>query len=195
MAQEIEIEFKNILTKDEFERLKAHFGLSASSFVTQQNHYFDTNSFSLKEKKSALRIRKKKDQYTLTLKQPAKIGLLETHQPLTETEALDAISTSRLPSSGDVIEKLKELHINRNEIEFFGTLTTNRAEIVYEDGIFVLDHSQYLQKEDYEVEFEVQDEKKGKEQFLTLLKSFNIPIRKTENKIKRFYLAKYKEGE
>lgn len=51
------------------------------------NHYFETPDFSLKEAGSALRIRHKGETYTLTLKQPAEIGLLETHQVVTEDEA------------------------------------------------------------------------------------------------------------
>lgn len=51
------------------------------------NHYFETPNFSLKEAGSALRIRHKGETYTLTLKQPAEVGLLETHQVVTENEA------------------------------------------------------------------------------------------------------------
>ncbi|WP_243385693.1 CYTH domain-containing protein [Bacillus kexueae] len=194
MNQEIEIEFKNLLTKDEFDRFVSHFNLTDASFFTQENHYFDTPSFSLKDKGAALRIRKKNGRYTLTLKQPAPVGLLETHQPLSEQEFKVAINDSKLPQAGDVMDKLKELHIAQHDLQFFGTLTTDRAEISHEKGLIVLDWSRYLKKEDFELEFEVQDEAEGKQAFLQLLDTFNIPLRKTENKIKRFYLAKYEHS-
>ncbi len=58
------------------------------------NHYFETPSFSLKEAGSALRIRHKGATYTLTLKQPAEVGLLETHQVVTEEEARMMMATN-----------------------------------------------------------------------------------------------------
>ena len=49
-----------------------------------------------------------------------------------------------------------------------------------------LDKSFYLNKEDFEVEYEVTDPKAYKH-ITRLLTSLNIPIRKTENKVQRFY--------
>lgn len=189
MAQEIEIEFKNLLTKEEFQTLCHNFHISNEQFVTQKNHYFDTPTFSLKEKGAALRIREKQQIYKLTLKEPAKVGLLETHQLLTKEEVKLALRFSILPKSGPVIERIKDLKVNLDHLQYFGTLTTDRAETKFKNGLIVLDHSRYLNKEDFEVEYEVQDEKQGKADFLILLQMHNIPVRKTENKIKRFYLA------
>ena len=47
MTQEIEIEFKNIVTKEEFDTLCKSFSIEA--FTKQVNHYFETPDFSLKE--------------------------------------------------------------------------------------------------------------------------------------------------
>jgi uncharacterized protein YjbK len=193
MSQQIEIEFKNLLTKEEFERLSSFLGLASTHFHKQENHYFDTPQFSLKEKGAALRIRAKNGKYVLTLKEPAKIGLLETHQPLSEDECKNALQTFSLPESGEVLDRLIALNIEPSNLQYFGTLTTYRAEKRYENGLVILDHSRYLNKEDFEIEYEVDDESQGKKQFLTFLQTHNIPVRKTENKIKRFYLAKYEQ--
>jgi uncharacterized protein YjbK len=56
-----------------------------------------------------------------------------------------------------------------------------------------VDHSIYLNNEDYELEYEVENYQSGKEIFLELLKRLNIPERKTENKIRRFYRQKYQQ--
>ncbi|WP_442599194.1 CYTH domain-containing protein [Neobacillus sp. D3-1R] len=191
MTQSIEIEFKNELTKVEYEKLKDHFRLDYSQFFLQTNHYFDTVRFSLKEKGSALRIRQKANSYELTLKQPYQDGLLETNQVLTEAEAKEAIENNQIPG-GHVSELISEMQIDVNQIQFFGTLTTKRAEWEYEKGLLVLDYSTYLNTDDYELEYEVNDREKGQVVFHTLLNSLQIPIRKTDNKIKRFYLRKYK---
>lgn len=51
----------------------------------------------------------------------------------------------------------------------------------------MLDHSRYLNKEDYEIEVEVTNAEEGYRSFQNLLASHHIPVRKTPNKIKRFY--------
>ena len=55
----------------------------------------------------------------------------------------------------------------------------------------VFDHSYYLNKEDFEVEYEVENFEHGQQIFLQWLEQHRIPERKTENKIKRFYQQKY----
>ncbi|MEH7347045.1 CYTH domain-containing protein, partial [Bacillus sp. JJ1532] len=57
----------------------------------------------------------------------------------------------------------------------------------------VLDHSYYLNKEDFEIEYEVSNREKGLEVFSELLLNLDIPIRKTDNKIMRFYKEKYNQ--
>lgn len=194
MNQELEIEFKNLLTKEEFITLLEAFSVRRELFQTQVNHYFDTNQFSLKEKHSALRIRFKKKRYTLTLKQTIPEGILETHQALTDDEAQIMLNDMVL-LDGDIKKQLKNIGINEEKIKYFGKLTTNRAEIPYENGLLVFDHSRYLDQEDYELEYEVADRERGYEIFLTLLHEQQIPVRKTANKIQRFFNAKLNGGQ
>ncbi|WP_416145040.1 CYTH domain-containing protein [Planococcus koreensis] len=68
MSKELEIEFKNMLQKEEYEKLAAHYGFSESDVKTQENFYFDTPDFQLKNLKSALRIRKNRTALNARLK-------------------------------------------------------------------------------------------------------------------------------
>ncbi|MBT2639234.1 MULTISPECIES: CYTH domain-containing protein [unclassified Bacillus (in: firmicutes)] len=190
MSQNIEIEFKNMLTQEEFQLLTIHFKIGPNQFKKQINHYFDTNSFTLKEKGSALRIREKESWFELTLKQPAQQGLLETNQTLTPSQAEDALSTGKLPN-GMVKDAVSGLIKDPESLLYFGSLTTVRAELEYKEGLLVLDHSYYLNTEDYELEYEVTNETAGYKEFLKLLEELKIPLRSTDNKIKRFYAKKY----
>ncbi|BCB03052.1 CYTH domain-containing protein [Bacillus sp. KH172YL63] len=192
MAQEIEIEFKNLVTEEEFLLLTDHFHISEENFISQDNHYFDTVDFQLKNKHSALRIRQKDGTYTLTLKTPLKEDLLETHQPLSKEEAVSLLAGGTFPQ-GEVTEALQSMEINCDALELFGTLTTTRAEIDYKEGLLVFDKSSYLGKEDFELEYEAKERKSGEAAFRELLKQLNIPMRKTDNKIKRFYMEKFKQ--
>jgi uncharacterized protein YjbK len=189
MSETIEIEFKNLLTKVEYENLLKTFNVKEKDIVMQSNHYFDTPEFALKNLGSALRIREKKNNFELTLKQPAAVGLLETTQLLSAKEFKAAIQQQIFPK-GIVQERIEQLKIAFNKIVYFGSLTTKRAEYPYKEGLLVLDHSFYLNKEDYEIEFEVEDFQSGQLVFQGLLKQYEIPIRKTQNKIARFYQQK-----
>ncbi|MEC1068356.1 CYTH domain-containing protein [Priestia megaterium] len=190
MKQEIEIEFKNIVTKEEFDRLRSHFQLTEDQFVSQENHYFDTPTFSLKDCGAALRIRSKKDKSVLTLKQPHQEGLLETHEALTNEQAKELRDGSpKIPST--IQQLITDLQVDSHALTYFGTLRTSRAEIPYKNGLLVLDHSFYLGAEDYEVEYEVTDANEGAKYFEQLLTELDIKKKPTENKIRRFYKRKY----
>lgn len=191
VSQEIEIEFKNMLTKEEFTLLKDYLNLSESMFHTQENHYFDTSNFYLKELGCALRIRMKNNKYEVTLKEPLETGLLETNQQLNTKDA-EKMMQHGIIIEGPVKDQLSRLNIPLDKLEYFGSLTTSRAEKKYDGGLIVLDHSSYLNKEDYELEYEVEDFETGQKRFHHLLKKLNIPIRKSDNKIQRFYHAKYR---
>lgn len=189
MSQEIEIEFKNLLNQQEFEQLCRHFHLKKDDFALQDNHYFDTTDFMMKKHGAALRIRQKNGKHTLTLKQPHPDGLLETHQPLTECEAETAIAESEFPP-GEVLKIVEKIGVPSTTLCYLGKLSTDRAEIEYKDGLLVFDHSYYLGKEDFELEYECRDKHVGENIFRQLLASFAIPERETENKIRRFFHAK-----
>jgi uncharacterized protein YjbK len=190
LSQNIEIEFKNMLNKEEYEQLIRFFSIKENEFFTQVNHYFDTANFALKEQGTALRIRQKENKYEMTLKQPIQNGLLETNQILSSEEASISFSQGKLPS-GMIQDLVSKMGISFTSIGYFGSLKTKRVEFNYENGLFVLDHSYYLNKEDYEVEYEVENFEIGKQLFHQLLSRHGIPKRETANKIQRFYQQKY----
>lgn len=189
MSQEIEIEFKNLLTYEEFLQLLNAFAVQKSNFNEQTNYYFDTEDFQLKNHKSALRIRYKKNTYTLTLKQQFDKHILETHQTIDNGIFPKVLNGMPLPE-GEVTEALRKLKIDIAEIKFLGELTTNRVELPYREDLLVLDENHYLGKIDYELEYESADYKKGQQNFLELLESKNIPVRETKSKIHRFFAEK-----
>lgn len=189
MSRSIEIEFKNIVTATEFQLLMQNFNLGKDDFFTQQNHYFDTDEFSLKALGSALRVRELPGEYELTLKKPANIGLLEINQTINEQTAFKLLNETVFPD-GDVLDELQSMNINIDNLEYFGSLTTDRVEIEYKNGLLVFDHSFYLGVEDFEIEYETSDWEKGEKIFQQLMKQFNIQLTFADNKIGRFYSAK-----
>lgn len=194
MSEQLEIEFKNLLTAAEFAKLQHYFSILDEEFKIQHNHYFDSEQFSLKDKGCALRIREKNGKYECTLKQPHPDGLLETNEDLPVPLAQQIIKQGHfqdsLPVNSPIIAALNQLNIQLHSLTCFGSLKTSRAETVYKNGLLVLDNSFYLNKEDFELEYEVSNREEGEQHFHELLIALGIPLRHTDNKIKRFYQQK-----
>lgn len=124
MSQELEIEFKNILEEVEYRQLLTAFSISEDRKIIQENFYFDTPEFSLKGVGAALRIRKKNGICTLTLKQPVKRGLLETHQVLSKEEAEQMLNGGNI-IEGEVASIIKGLSIEPLDVLFLAPLKRN----------------------------------------------------------------------
>lgn len=184
MAKELEIEFKNMLTKEEYESLLAAFGAGAEHIATQTNHYFDTADSRLKHAKCALRIREQDGRFECTLKTPAKEGNYEWTDDITAGQA-NALQGGGAIEAPTVAEALGTLHVSWEELRPIGSLTTHRAEFPYEGGLLAIDHSEYLGTEDYELEYEVQDSAEGQRRFHELLQAQRIPLRPAMKKIAR----------
>ncbi|HLR65828.1 CYTH domain-containing protein [Virgibacillus alimentarius] len=185
MTQEIEIEYKNLLTKQEFNNLLDHLPFPADA-QKQTNYYFETKDFSLKENGCALRIREKEDTYHLTLKEPHPNGLLETHDILTKQEAMNWIKGKNRVIK-NAAKSLKQLQISPESLIYYGSLITERRELKYREVLLVLDYSIFNGKSDYELELEAPNEEIGLKTFERLLTQFQIPNRTTPNKIQRFF--------
>ncbi|WP_214700730.1 CYTH domain-containing protein [Exiguobacterium sp. s57] len=183
MTQEVEIEFKSMLTKKEYETLLQTYKLE-DQVRWQANDYFDTPSFQLKEKGAALRIREKKQGQVLTLKQPNDVGLLETHATITKAEAEDLFKYGIIHDD-QMKQALAPFQLSA-PLEHLGRLETHRAEHQMKDGLLVLDESHYLETTDYEIEFEVTNEEAGRRAFERLLAEHGLPYRPAKNKIVRF---------
>lgn len=185
MTQYLEIEFKNSLTKEEYEKLLNHFNPLPNSLIKQVNIYLDTKDLILRQRKNALRVRIKDQVIELTLKQKQNIGILETTDIITE-ETLTEIFKHHKLIKGEVLNKLKELEI-KNDLYEIASLTTYRYEIPYLNNLLALDKSIYFNHCDYEIELETEEYDYGKKVFQELLDTFNIPKKKTQNKIVRAY--------
>ena len=181
MLSEKEIEFKNLLTKEEFDLLVAYFNLKPSDFTLQTNYYFDTADHYFKKQKIGFRLRVLPDSNELTLKIPLKPHVMEEKTELITNEERDAIIQHLNFPSLPFLEKWPD----RGSLKCIGSMETLRTKIELENGNLFLDHSFYSQMEDFEVEYESTDVENGKKFFLHFLKKHNIPIRHTDKKIAR----------
>ena len=68
----LEIEFKTLLTKEEYDSLRDFF--KEQPPIRQTNHYIDTPDQAIRNHQMALRIRTLADRAELTLKVPQEAG-------------------------------------------------------------------------------------------------------------------------
>ncbi|SEU02855.1 Uncharacterized protein YjbK [Salinibacillus kushneri] len=186
MHEELEIEFKNMLTKKEYDSLMDAFQLDEQMAVKQVNHYFETDGFQLKDQGAALRIREKKQKCVFTLKEPHEDGLLETHATVSKA-VLQNCQNGHIHLPEAIKQKLLNLHIPIEQLKYRGELVTFRLEMEWYNCLLVLDHSLYGQTEDFELELEAPEHVHGKKVFHQLLTNYNISKRPTKNKIQRFF--------
>ena len=126
----------------------------------------------------------------MTLKVPAEVGLTEYNfnVPL-EPEIDKMVYHNQLPVEIRQI-LVDDFDVQDGTLVILGALTTYRMETPYQNELLVLDKSEYLGTEDYELEFEVHDYEEGLQKFYDLLKSFQMTHEKPLNKVQRFFNRK-----
>lgn len=193
MSENLEIEFKTLLSIEEFLHAVDYFQLKEKQFFTQTNYYFDTADFQLKKRHIGLRVRILSYNAEITLKIPEKVGLLEINDVLSTKEARQIVESTSLPDSGNVYNKLTSLGIDILDLRLIGSLKTKRAEIKLPQGLLALDESWYNEQHDFELELEVDDADNGKKDFTDLLNTLNIKESPSPNKIQRMMLSSKKK--
>ena len=180
--EEKEIEFKSLLTKEEYQKIYKYFNLKEEKNIINENYYYDDKKNTLKNNNIALRIRKNGNKKEITLKIKKNKFNLEINNE-TNIEPIKKIDFKVCPQ--EISDKLKEIKCLEH-LYLISEIVTFRKEKKLQTGLLVLDKTIFLNnKEDYELEFEVNDYEKGQESFKNLLKELSINYKKSAPKIKR----------
>lgn len=177
----LEIEFKTLLTKEEYDSLKDFF--KEQPPIRQTNHYIDTPDQPIRNHQMALRIRTLADRAELTLKVPQKAGHFEYNQALTFDQVEDFLSKKKLPQ-GEIASFLTDLGIPLVALDVWGSLETERREKRIPKGLLAFDRSRYNSIEDYELEMEV-DAASDETYFHEFLKEKQIEYKPAKSKVAR----------
>ena len=153
MSNNIEIEAKVILSRQDYKKVFDTLKTKITDTHTQTNFYIDSQDRVLKKNDIALRIREYNRTYVLTCKTPLSEGLLEKNQELSEKVALEMINLNRFPSGG-IQDFLELLDIDVSNLEVLASLTTRRNELSIDSSKISLDENTYGNKVDYEIEVE-----------------------------------------
>ena len=198
MAKELEIEYKNLLTKLEYQNLLEITNLTKKNIHEQTNIYFDTKNGKLKEKRQGLRIRllPLKIEFTLKVPQKNSYTYLEITDILNVFDLDKSLEEQIDLSKSEVLNYLANENIFVTDLKEIGSLTTKRAEKKLDQNtLLVLDESYYYGVTDYELEMEVLDSAIGQKTFENFLAENNIPVRPAKKKIARMFERKQQIAE
>lgn len=187
----LEIEFKQLLNEQQFYQILEDYSAYHQKTYYQTNYYL-THPI-LERKKMSLRVRQKNDYYELTLKQPQKIGLLETNIDISQNQFNRIMQGEFLDN--EIFENLQRMDVTYLESDLY--LTTRRCDIILPEGLLSIDENEYMGKIDYELELEVDQYDKGARFFKKLLEKYDIEYQENcDSKIKRLLdYAKEKKAE
>ena len=184
MKKQPEIEFKSLLTKEEYLKLMEKFKGNRTN--VQTNHYFDTPRFSLKAIDASLRVRERED-FEMTLKVKKGYSLIENTVPVTKEE-FEEIKKTGIVTNPEMASMLSSI-IGNQKVENFLSLQTYRMYLPYGNGILFIDKSKYLGFVDYELEYEAKSYHQGKQEFIELINTLQIQYKKSDKKIARAFNA------
>ena len=177
----LEIEFKTLLTKEEYHSLEDFF--KDQPPIRQTNNYIDTPDQAIRNHRMALRIRTLADRAELTLKVPQDVGHFEYNQALTFEQVETFLSKKKLPQ-GEITSFLTDLDIPLTSLDVWGSLETERREKRIPKGLLAFDRSRYNSIEDYELEMEV-DDASDETYFHEFLKEKQIEYKPAKSKVAR----------
>lgn len=185
---EIEKEFKNLITKENYEEILNDYQKILTTSITQTNSYYDYQGI-LKSHHIALRIRTIEGQSTgeITLKIPQ-----DTYEVLeiTETLPIDMLQSFNAQKEFTLPEKIYKALVSQKihlkNAQQTAQLTTHRKQgPLSANELLVLDESHYNGHCDYEIEMEVNDLQQGERVFNQFLHQYGIKRQQADSKIKR----------
>lgn len=167
--QHIEIEYKMLLSYELFQQILKDYRPFVQKDYQQTNDYW-THPI-LSQKHYMLRIRHKNGHDELTLKRPYQNHRLETNIQLTSQEK-ELFLNHQLHN--EITDILENEGIAIKELRHQFSLTTHRYDIPFQEGLLSLDENTYFCHQDYELEFEITDEKKGYQKFLDIITPYHL---------------------
>lgn len=182
--REIEIEFKNLLSEEQYLTLFKKYDLKNSEEIVNKNFYYDDADESFKKIGAALRIRYTNKKTEMTLKIKGKTQNIEINIPLDEKYPKEPTVLPVLPN--EIITELERMNVKIKTPMLIQKIETLRHEVTLNENLLVLDKTTFINDIiDYELEFEAKDYESGLVAFEKLLEENNIAKNPAKPKIAR----------
>lgn len=150
MSNNVEIEAKALLTKEDYEKLMGVY--SDYHAYIQTNFYIDSSSRVLKKNNLSLRVREKEGKHEFTMKSNLEEGKLERNVYISN-DAFEGIKKGVFPDC-EIKDVLIEKGIDLKTLKILTSLETKRIDVPVGGGLASIDKNHYGDKVDYEIEVE-----------------------------------------
>lgn len=177
MKTNLELEYKTLISEDTYQQLKQSLFQHVPT-ITQKNCYYDSKDLDLQKLGYMARIRYFNNQTNeFTLKVPKQA--LQVHEcSCTNVTSIHDLAITTI---------LKQHNLNKPLIEVTHSITT-RQEIHYHGGLLALDKNEFLNHQDYEIEFEILDFASNHQQdWQQFCHQYGISYQQASPKVKRAY--------
>lgn len=183
--KEVTAEFKTLLSKQEYERIfKLYKDIEGD---IQTNYYFDTKRFTLKASNAVLRVKRTDRGLTYILERKKGYNFVKIKEDMTENEFNELKETGKI-ANPVILAELTDIIKDQLVVNFM-SLATFRISFQYKRGKISLDRCEYVNTVDYELEYQASNRDSGKNDFIEIIKEFNITYKKSQVKLKRAYDA------
>ncbi|MDP2814426.1 MAG: CYTH domain-containing protein [Erysipelotrichaceae bacterium] len=173
MKENLEIELKCLLNKNQFECLLGKMNFSVPKI--QINTYYDTQNGDLQQRFWMCRIRQIVNKYEFTLKTPGDGGHNEFECSLEEHDIHDPV----------ILDFFAKSNIHP-PLYTLGNTTTHRRKFVDEYGEWCLDYNEFDGIFDYEIEYELfKYQPEAQQRFTEVLKSCKVEYTQAKTKFER----------
>lgn len=178
MKENLEIEFKSLLSPFDFNRLRESFFVDATLNV-QMNSYYDTPDGNLQAQKSSARIRIVNDKALFTLKVINEEGYVVEYEVLDDYLEIDDPRIQKILSDLGFSTDLVKISSSR----------THRFLVKDSKGEWCLDHTEFTNQVDFEIEYELTNPsvspQEGLQHFLDFLQKYSLSYQKGPSKFQR----------
>ena len=191
MSQSVELEFKTMLTPQQFEQILVHFNLKDHEPLIQTNTYYDTDHQDMLAHNAALRLRNFPETSEWTIKQKVdKLTSIELTQSQPTVMTPPQTLNRDIFNHNEIISFVEDIDLNWSDLHQTYQMTTHRWTLPYRGGELCIDQTDFGSVVDYELEFEV-NHIDSECDWLELLTQFDIHYAIADKKIAR--AAKYRQ--
>lgn len=162
MHTNLEIEYKTMITREQFEGLIQSY--PNAKIIRQTNTYFKSAT---SDQKKSIRIREIDGKFIFTCKIPTTKGIIEKEMAVKGNQTKDL-------NEPEILQFLASVNLMKPYTKE-GELHTERHLIIDPYGELCLDKNYYNNQIDYEIEYEIKgNPEKGFNHFLSILKEHQI---------------------